>query len=252
MQQKNSLYYNGLHYDLRYNVLVEDIPFLVKFAKMFGEKVLELMCGTGRIAIPLAQEKLEVTGIDISPSMLNQARRKAEKNNTRIEFIEADCRYFSLEKKFDVVIVPFNSFTHLVDRSSVELCLSCVKKHLSENGKFILDYLNPSLTMLMKSHLLKEQAAIYPSPLGNGNVNVKVSSEYNPATQINDVRWYYQHNGDENEFTEEVKMRIYFPQELDELLHYNGFTIENKFGNYDESPFVSSSPKQLFLCSVKK
>ncbi|MBT9151352.1 MAG: hypothetical protein DDT40_01545 [candidate division WS2 bacterium] len=43
-------------------------------------------------------------------------------------------------------------------------------------------------------------------------------------------------------------MRIYFPQELDALLKYNGFRIEEKFGNYIETPFASAAPKQLIVC----
>ncbi len=46
-------------------------------------------------------------------------------------------------------------------------------------------------------------------------------------------------------------MRIFFPQELDALLHYNGFEIETKFGNYDETPFKTSSPIQLVISRPK-
>jgi hypothetical protein len=43
-------------------------------------------------------------------------------------------------------------------------------------------------------------------------------------------------------------MRIYFPRELDALLKYNGFRIEEKLGNYDGSPFESYSPQQIAIC----
>lgn len=47
-------------------------------------------------------------------------------------------------------------------------------------------------------------------------------------------------------------MRIYFPQELDALLKYNGFAIESKFGDYVEKPFTSDSPHQLIACAMSK
>jgi hypothetical protein len=44
-------------------------------------------------------------------------------------------------------------------------------------------------------------------------------------------------------------MRMYFPQELDALLKYNGFVIEHKFGDYEQAAFGSASEKQLIVCA---
>jgi hypothetical protein len=52
------------------------------------------------------------------------------------------------------------------------------------------------------------------------------------------------------EFVEEVAVRVYFPQELNSLLRYNGFLIEAKYGDYNESAFDSQSEKHLIVCSV--
>ncbi len=71
---------------------------------------------------------------------------------------------------------------------------------------------------------------------------------YDAAFQINRVKWYHSIGGEEDKFVLDLNMRVYYPQELDALLHYNGFVIESKFGDYDESPFESSSPKQLVVC----
>ena len=49
---------------------------------------------------------------------------------------------------------------------------------------------------------------------------------------------------------EELRMRLYFPQELDALLQLSGFAIEAKYGNYDDSPFASNTPKQLVICEA--
>ena len=75
---------------------------------------------------------------------------------------------------------------------------------------------------------------------------------YEGASQVNRIKWYYKIEGEEKERVIENNMRILFPQELDELLHYNGFSIEAKFSNYDQSPFLPASPKQLIVCSSKK
>jgi hypothetical protein len=55
---------------------------------------------------------------------------------------------------------------------------------------------------------------------------------------------------EEDESVEDVALRIYFPQELNTVLRYNGFVIDAKYGDYNESTFGSQSPKQLIVCSV--
>jgi hypothetical protein len=70
---------------------------------------------------------------------------------------------------------------------------------------------------------------------------------YDAAHQINHVKWYYR-IGEQPEIVEDLNMRIFFPQELDALLHYNGLDIESKFGDFDETPFESNSVRQLFIC----
>jgi hypothetical protein len=71
---------------------------------------------------------------------------------------------------------------------------------------------------------------------------------YDTASQINRIRWYYNIGEGIEEFVVENNMRILYPQELDALLLYNGFTIEAKYGVCDETPFDTASPKQLIVC----
>ena len=88
----------------------------------------------------------------------------------------------------------------------------------------------------------------YPDPDERGTVTITENNVYDRASQINRIKWYYDIGGGEEEFVVALNMRIHFPQELDALLHYNGFVIEAKFGDYDETPFESTSPKQLVVC----
>jgi len=64
-------------YDALYTDYVEDIPFYVEEARRAGSPVLELACGTGRVAIPVAQAGIELVGLDSSPAMLEQFRAAA-------------------------------------------------------------------------------------------------------------------------------------------------------------------------------
>lgn len=71
------IYLDGRHYDLLNKDFVEDISFYLRKIREYGEPVLELGCGTGRITIPAAEQSIQITGLDISEQMLSHAKRKA-------------------------------------------------------------------------------------------------------------------------------------------------------------------------------
>ena len=84
-------------------------------------------------------------------------------------------------------------------------------------------------------------------PDGSGLVRVSESNRYDPASQINTIILFYSLPDRTEDHVETLSMRIYYPQELDELLTYNGFAIDAKYGDYNRSPFQSSSPRQLVV-----
>jgi ubiquinone/menaquinone biosynthesis C-methylase UbiE len=241
------LLYDGRHYDLVNEDVVEDIPFFLRQAKKYGEPVLELACGTGRITIPLAEQGFQITGLDINDSMLAQARRKSTEKGLNIEWLKSDCRDFNLNRKFNLIFIPFNTLVHLLDLKSIESCFACARRHLADQGRFIVDVFNPRLEILIRDSSKRYPVAEYTDPDGRGEVVITENNVYEKATQINRLRWYYRFADQTDEIVQNVDMRIYYPQELDMLLHYNGFAIDAKYGNYDETPFVSTSPKQIVV-----
>lgn len=242
------LYDDGRHYDALNKDFVKDIPFYLRQIKKYGEPVLELACGTGRITIPLAEQGIRITGLDISKPMLTHAKKKASAKGVNIEWVKADCRNFKLNKKFRVIFFPFNSIAHLHDLQSFESCFACVKRQLMPKGRFIIDIFNPRLDYFTRDPSKRYPVARYSDPDGRGMVIVSESNVYDTTTQINRIKWYYKIGKETREIVKENNMRILYPQELDALLHYNGFRIEAKFGDYDETPFTSKSPKQLIIC----
>ena len=245
------LYKDGRHYDLQNKHLTDDIPFYRQQIDKYGQPVLELACGTGRITIPLAKEGVQISGLDISQPMLSTAKEKAKAAGVQVEWIKADCRDFKLGKKFRLIFIPINSITHLHDRESLQACFACVKEHLQPDGKFIIDVFNPRLDILLRDPSKRYPVAEYPDPDGQGTVVVTENNVYDTATQINRIKWYFRIGERKDELVVENNMRILFPRELDALLHYNGLTVEAKYGNYDQSPFRSDSPKQLTVCCAQ-
>ncbi len=68
---------------------------------------------------------------------------------------------------------------------------------------------------------------------------------------MNHISWYFLRDGDDEEGVLSFEMRQFFPQEIDTLLEYNGFTIDRKYGGYDGEEFSGDSPKQLIVCTVR-
>jgi len=244
----HELYRDGRHYDLQNADVTEDIPYWVEIAREAGGPVLELCCGTGRISFPLAEAGFEVTGIDASEAMLDHARYKMQKNGLRVEFIHGDVRDFDLGREFKLVFIPFNSINHLHTTEDIESFFGCVKRHLAPGGKFAIDIFVPNAGYLVRDPEERRLIAEYDDPDGGGLVTVTESNLYNPALQINHVRWFAHFHQLKKTVKADLNMRMFFPQELDMLLKYNGFSIEAKYGDYKRGAFKADSIKQLFVC----
>ena len=244
------LYRDGSHYDMQHKNFKSDIPFYLKQARKYGDPVLELACGTGRITIPIAKEGFDITGLDISEGMLEKANENALKQKLAIKWIRDDVRTFDLNKKFSLIFFPFNSIAHLHDLESINSCFTTVKKHLKNNGRFIIDMFTPKLSYLTRNPKKRFPVAKYPDPESKATVVVTESNNYDTAKQINYITWHYKIG--KKKFKHELNMRIFFPQELDALLIHNGFVIEAKYGSFKYSKFKSESEKQIVVCCLKK
>jgi SAM-dependent methyltransferase len=246
------VYRDGRHYDAMNSDVVADIPFYIDEARRAAGPVLELACGTGRLTIPIAQSGVEIVGLDLSPSMLSYARPKGQQAGVGISFIEADCRNFDLGRKFALLFMAFNSMQLLHDHPSLAALFASVRKHLAEGGRFIFDVYNPKMALLAGSSVERRFEREYKDPEGNGTITLEHTMNYDDASQVNRVGWYFTRrgaNGEERDFrVEDLRMRCFFPQELDLLVRSQGFEIVEKFGNFERKPFASGEPRQVVVC----
>jgi len=104
-----------------------------------GERVLEVACGTGRIASLLAQRGWLVTGLDIRPAMLAFLRERAAAERVRVETLCADMTTFSTEQKFAAAYNPLSSFRLLQDDGAAEAHLRRMVAALLPGGVYVLD-----------------------------------------------------------------------------------------------------------------
>jgi len=233
--------YDGL------NTNLADLPFYKRWMpKSKDARILELCCGTGRLTIPLAQEGYDITGVDYTASMLDQAKTKASEAGLDIRFIESDIRTLDLQEKYDLIFIPFNSIHHLYENEDLFQAFRAVKKHLKDGGLFLFDCFNPNIRYIVEGEKEQMEMAAYTTDDGR-EVSIKQTMRYENKTQINRIEWHYFINGKFNS-TQNLDMRMFFPQELDSYLQWNGFHMIYKFGSFEEEPFNDHSDKQVFVC----
>ncbi|HPQ71364.1 MAG TPA: class I SAM-dependent methyltransferase [bacterium] len=241
-----SLFYNGRLYDSWNRRLTADIPFCLQLAARYGDPLLEIGCGTGRIAVPLAEKGYAVTGLDRAASMLDEAKRKASAKNLPIRWVHSDFHDYRTDEKFALILYPFNTIAHLHEVDDILAVFRKIRSLLTPQGRFFVDMFNPDLAYLTREPGKRVQESEFPLPDGGGAVRLSSSIDYDRARQISHITFYYE-MPDGREEIDHLDMRIFYPQELDAYLRFAGFAIEHKFGDYDESPFVSTSPKQLIV-----
>ncbi len=251
MSNANSLYRDGHIYDAMNDSLIADIHFYLEEFKNESGQILELACGTGRITCALAKAGKSVTGLDLSETMLEVARKKSAELNLKIDWHLGNMTKLSLNKKFDVILVGYNSVHHILTNQDFKNFLDSVKNHLQPDGRLLFDIFNPSLSLLNRKNI-RSQMNDYIDLATGARIFVTEENEYDAATQINHITYFYSKKDHPDFHSHPLKMRCYFPQEIDALLVYNGFKIVNKYGGFNKDAFVSSSMKQIFECSINK
>jgi SAM-dependent methyltransferase len=148
--RKTAEYYDAL-LGSRYSYV--DLDFYLKFITD-DTRVLDVGCGTGRVSLTIATNRKNCTidALDISPHMLRIFREKMEtvllKKNSTIKLYRMDMRKITLNRRYDFVIFPFQSFQCITDSDEQVLILRKAKSLLGENGRIILSVFDPTYRFL--------------------------------------------------------------------------------------------------------
>jgi ubiquinone/menaquinone biosynthesis C-methylase UbiE len=231
---------DGAHYDAAHSYRVEDLAFWTSLVTP-GTRVLELACGTGRIAIPLARAGAIVTALDAAPSMLARAREKS----ADVTWIEGDMRAFDVARDQDLAILGFNAI-NLLDVDDALECLRRVREHLRPGGRLAIETFLALPRKLVDS-TTDEQISAYK--LDGVDYRVTAKRTYDPARQRRRLELRI-HRSDRTELEHDAfDFHIYFPSELRLLVERAGFTITDTFGGYDRSPLTATSKQCIVMGS---
>lgn len=234
-------------YDLENQRFAPAGPFYLTLAQQFGGAVLELGCGTGRYTIPLAEQGIDITGLDLAPSMLALAKAKA--SHLPIPWIQADARAFHLDRKFRLIYESGAMFQHLLDRADQEQMLACVRKHLTDDGHFVVTLPVPT-PQSMTTVEAEQHWFNYTTPAGV-EVTVSGTDQYDPVRQVKletAYRRWRDANGQEVVKVAPLSLRYTFPAEMEALLRDTGFELLHCYGDWDFTLFNSESSLMICLC----
>jgi SAM-dependent methyltransferase len=238
-------------YDLENQGFEPDGLFLLDYAKKLAGPVLELGCGTGRVTIPMAQDNIDITGLDLVPGMIERARQKA--GDLPIQWVIDDARTFQLEQTFRLIFETGSVFQHLLTRPDQEAYLARVREHLEDDGLFIIAVMFPQPDLFDAVETEKVWFT-YKSPTGR-EIRVSGTEFYDPIRQVKletAYRRWTDENGQEILKVAPLSLRFVFPQEMEALLHYNGFKILERYGDWDSSPLTGESTLMVLVCGKQK
>lgn len=133
-------------HELKQEQTETEISFVLRTLKELrlppGARLLDLCCGQGRHAVPIAKQGYQVTGLDISEEWLADARQYAKKSGVPLELLRSDMRVIPFEQAFDAVIIMFTTFGYLESDEEDQKVLDAVQKALKPGGWFIVDLIN--------------------------------------------------------------------------------------------------------------
>ena len=234
---------DGEHYDACHASRHDDLLFWIKMASA-AKSVLELACGTGRIAIPLAVKGAQVTGIDNCQSMIDQAQRNSRGAGVDIEWIVGDMRSFDLGRDdFGLVVLAFNGINSLLTLEDALSCLRSARKHLAPNGRLVLDTFLASPERLAAEDLQID----YVLP-DDAKITIKARRSYDPAAQIRSLDLAVSSTTGETG-ADRQDVHVYYPSELSLLVSQADFDVVAIYGGYDQRRLDALSRRCIFVCT---
>jgi len=201
-----------------------------------GAKILDLACGPGRFAIPLAKRGFRVVGLDICEVYLEQARAKAQGHGLQIEFIRSDMRAIPFESEFDAVINLFTSFGYFEREEDHLQVLREVYKSLKPNGRFLLELMNRD--WLIKNFRPRNWQE-YP------NFFVLEESTMNFARNRVESRWIVLRGAERKEY--KLSLRVFTLAELLELFAQAGLKVLGYYSSLQGEPWSVDANRLALL-----
>ncbi len=223
-------------YDLDLEGYEEDVALYVALNEEYPGPILELGCGTGRVASSLALAGAEVTGVDLSPAMLEVARSSS--GTDHVMWLHADMRDLDLGRRFALVLAPLGALQHLETVADVVATFRVIAGHLEPGGVAVIDVESPHAEDFEPG----PQPVIehWTRPWRGGHVTKWVSSSGAPSLGLREVTWHFDHQpaeGPLRRHSMQFTMRTFTLTELELAGRLAGLEAVAVHGDYDGAPY---------------
>ncbi len=224
-------------YDATYAALAEPSvvdPMVDLLALLAGDgAALEFAVGTGRIALPLSARGIPVHGIELSPDMVEQLRRKPGADAVPVTI--GDMTSTRLPDRFELVYLVANSIMNVTTQEEQIAVFSNAAAHLVIGGHFVIELIVPQLRRVPPS----EVAWVFR--LDADHVGIETFDDV-----VGQVAWshhWIEVNG--RLVRHSAPYRYIWPSELLLMAKITGFELQDRWGDWDRSPFTSESARQV-------
>ena len=218
-----------------------DVPFFIEESLRASGPVLELMCGTGRLSLPLIRAGIPLTCVDISPDMLSELRRKLAESGLTANIVEQDVAVLSLKEQFDLALLPFNSFSELTSPDDQLSALRSIRTCLRPGGRLILTLHNPPVRL---TRVTGEDYEIGRFPIDSNmgsTLIVRLKEFHDPVSNlVTGVQRFEAVSSDGHiEWSRSVNIayRLVSENECLAMAAEAGFETEGLYGSYDRSVY---------------
>ncbi|MEX1255649.1 MAG: class I SAM-dependent methyltransferase [Dehalococcoidia bacterium] len=251
----------AVRYDAAVSLQPGEVDFyleLARDAQSQGLPTLELACGTGRIALPLAREGIAIVGVDNSPAMLERARAKSlGLENAR--WLEGDMRDFDLGERFGLIFIAVGTFQLLHEVEEQLACLRCIERHLAPTGRFAFEVENPDLVRMSqwltdrRGTFVRNPSRDHDDPDTGRRVLAWDTVEYHPSRQrYTSQRIHEELDSDgrtvaRRSYNEPMVLRYFHRYEMEHLLARAGLEVEALYGDTLKNEYRSTSPDFIWV-----
>ena len=234
--------YDTLMDDVDYDAWADRYAMLLEDAGIRSGRVCECACGTGSLTVRLAQRGYQMTGVDISASMLRVAELRCRQQGVQCSLVRQDMRHLTLPRKVAAVLCTCDGLNYLTDPKGVLEFFSAASAALCPGGALIMDFST-------REKLEQEGDAFYGEE--RDGLCYLWQNRMNPDTRIlsMDMTFFVrEEDGRYRRFREEQRQRAHDVREVRSWLAQSGFDlIEEKDAAWFSQ--VRSGDERLHLCA---
>ncbi|HEX3647579.1 MAG TPA: class I SAM-dependent methyltransferase [Pseudonocardiaceae bacterium] len=198
-----------------------------------GGRALEFAVGTGRVAIPLAERGVDVTGIELSEAMLARLREKADEQ--RLPAIQGDMTTTTAPGRYTLVYLVFNTISNVLTQAEQVECFRNAARHLDPGGRFVVELEVPALRILPPG----QQAIVFTAESGYIGLDT-----YDPLRQ-HLVSHHFRFDDSHQAYLSRSPHRYIWPAELDLMAQLAGFTLESRQADWSGAEFTAESTSHV-------